>query len=228
MSLKGPKMSLVQDFLREWVLPPKVSRLFAPDTGKPVENSQGSDIDLYKEYVCRRWQLWRDSLLGASRYLEFGCGLSTQFAASNFDCQIRSVETDIVWSDKIQSILASQAEIVHVDLGPVGDWGRPEGYSKRLNFEEYCEVGFRNDYSPDVVLIDGRFRVAAFLTTLVRTAPGTTIVFDDYPGRPHYHVVEEFLSPEVISEDQAVFVRPLETSRGDLLAMRASFLHVMD
>jgi len=47
---------------------------------------------------------------------------------------------------------------------------------------------------PNVILIDGRFRVACFLASLLLAKPGTIILFDDYVNRPHYHVVEKHLS----------------------------------
>jgi len=42
------------------------------------------------------------------------------------------------------------------------------------------------------VSVDGRFRVASFLFSLLSARTGTTILFDDYMDRPNYFVVEEF------------------------------------
>jgi hypothetical protein len=43
-------------------------------------------------------------------------------------------------------------------------------------------------------LIDGRFRVACVLESLLHLGPNTTcnILVDDYAGRPHYKSIEEF------------------------------------
>ena len=70
------------------------------------------------------------------------------------------------------------------------------------------EAPFSEGFSPDVVLIDGRFRVACFLYALIHTKPGTVIIFDDYADRPEYHVVEEVISPVEVDQRQAKFVRP--------------------
>ncbi len=48
---------------------------------------------------------------------------------------------------------------------------------------------------PDVVLIDGRFRVACFLTVMLRATKPVTVLFDDYHKRPEYHWIEEFGAP---------------------------------
>ena len=53
----------------------------------------------------------------------------------------------------------------------------------------------REGVSPDLVLIDGRFRVASFLVSALLAQEGCTILFDDYFDRPNYHVVEKYLKP---------------------------------
>ena len=44
-----------------------------------------------------------------------------------------------------------------------------------------------------MVLIDGRFRVACFLFSLLNAKKDSIIIFDDYMNRSEYHVVEEVL-----------------------------------
>lgn len=41
-------------------------------------------------------------------------------------------------------------------------------------------------------MIDGRFRVACFLYSLLCAETGTVILFDDYSLRFRYHLVEDF------------------------------------
>ena len=50
---------------------------------------------------------------------------------------------------------------------------------------------YKNE-TPDLILIDGRFRVLCFLTSLKFSPKGTKILFDDYRDRQFYHIVEEF------------------------------------
>jgi hypothetical protein len=59
--------------------------------------------------------------------------------------------------------------------------------------------------SPDLVLIDGRFRVFCFLTSVKFAPVGTKILFDDYINRPFYHVVEEFCERIDTCGRQALF-----------------------
>jgi hypothetical protein len=63
--------------------------------------------------------------------------------------------------------------------------------------------------SPDLIVIDGRFRVACFLASLLRAEAGTTILFDDYVGREkRYAIVEKFLTPARVTSRMAIFVVP--------------------
>lgn len=126
----------------------------------------------------------------------------------NSATEIRSIETSRAHADLVRASLAREVDLVVVDVGPVEEWGRPVGYSCRGMFRSYFESYARNDDGiwPDLVLIDGRFRVACFLSTL-RVAPiGTRILFDDYKYRAHYHLVEEWVKPVDFCGEQALFI----------------------
>ena len=179
--------------------------------------------------MCERiWSLWREALDSANACLEFGCGLSTEFVSQNYKCRNRSVETSPEWVNHVRKQVPTEVEVIHVDLGPVGEWGRPLTYNFHDRFIKYFESGFDGDYRPDVILIDGRFRVACFLTSLLLSTPGTKIVIDDYPRQPQYHVVEQILAPASISSRQALFIRPQKIDRQRIHALRESFVNVMD
>ena len=60
----------------------------------------------------------------------------------------------------------------------------------------------------DVILIDGRFRVACFLYCLLKSKEGSFIFFDDYINRSYYHVVEDIIPAFDLCGRQAVFQVP--------------------
>jgi len=47
-------------------------------------------------------------------------------------------------------------------------------------------------YFVDLILIDGRFRVACALNLFDQIENNTTIIFDDFLNRKNYHVVLEY------------------------------------
>jgi hypothetical protein len=143
-----------------------------------------------------------------SSYFEFGSGDSTIWMSCNSSSHIRSIETSRAHANLVRAGLSREIDLEVADIGPVEEWGRPVGYSRREMFRSYCESFVPNDDGiwPDLVLIDGRFRVACFLATL-RVAPvGTRILFDDFKHRAFYHVVEDWVNPVDFCGEQALFV----------------------
>ncbi|MEJ6402171.1 hypothetical protein [Yoonia sp. 2307UL14-13] len=140
-----------------------------------------------------------DAYHKADVILEYGSGGSTVLASEMPGKTVFSVESDSAWSDNLQAYLdqtkpASMPVLHPVNIGPVGKWGRPVDDSRWRNYHSYpLSVWDRADFvQPDVVLIDGRFRAACFLTAVFRTQKPITIYFDDYVGRRRYHVAEDY------------------------------------
>ncbi len=172
--------------------------------------------------------LFRAAVADARIYGEYGLGASTLWIDQNTDAQIIGVETSASWLEQVTARLTRpDHDIRHINVGPVAKWGLPRSYRKRRNFIHYVE-GIWKNASPEVVLIDGRFRVACFLTCLLRARPGCVVVFDDYVDRKTYHVVEEVLTPEAVNTRQAVFIVPETLDMTAVKAMRDQFVMVMD
>lgn len=156
-------------------------------------------------------ELFKQVLSHTRVYGEYGCGQSTSWVASNTNAQVLSVDTSKIWVDKVLlSGLASkeQLNIVHIDLGAVAEWGYPIDYRCSDRFYEYTDWIWMQNKKPNTVLIDGRFRVCCFLTSLKYAEEGTNLLFDDYKNRPHYHVVEKYIDRADECGHQSLFVVP--------------------
>ena len=97
-----------------------------------------------------------------------------------------------------------------MDIGPTAEWGNPTDRTCSAQWPAYPSTVWKRycdtqEY-PDLILIDGRFRVACFLTTLIMARSGNTILFDDYYDRPHYHLVEKYLVPVSRAGRMAEFI----------------------
>jgi len=129
-------------------------------------------------------------------YFEYGCGKSTEFMYFHSNCKILSVDTSKFWVEKIKSISSldkdERLNLKWIDVGDIGEWGYPKSFKMRENFQVYANWFWKQNEIPDLVLIDGRFRVFCFLTSMKYAPIGTKIIFDDYINRPQYHLVEEF------------------------------------
>ncbi len=142
-------------------------------------------------------------------YFEYGVGDSTTWVLENTSSRIISVDTDKKWINKVDiSNRKKRIDIHWINLGEIENWGRPKTYEYRKQFIDYISCVWTFKLKADVTLIDGRFRVASFLFSLINAKEGSMIIFDDYVNRPHYHVVEEVLEAHTYCGRQAVFIVP--------------------
>ena len=140
--------------------------------------------------------LFKDLIKNIDIYFEYGCGKSTEYMYRFTKSKIFSVDTSKEWIDKIQSItddkIDDRLNLKWIDVGEIENWGQPKSFKMRKNFTIYADWLWKQNKEPGLVLIDGRFRILCFLTTLRYSPIGTKIIFDDYKERQLYHIVEEF------------------------------------
>ena len=169
-------------------------------------------------------QIFDQLIRDCSSYLEYGSGGSTVVAA-RLGKPFISVDTDRFYMNAVKkkvSDLSPLQKFVHADIGVTGPWGVPlkarnPSPSRLTKWKDYPNAPWRiidEAKRPDLILIDGRFRVAAALTCLLKTisAPHTYILFDDYFDRPDYHGMEEFIEPLARYGRMALFQPQMQES----------------
>ncbi len=139
---------------------------------------------------------------GAATILEYGTGGSTVVAAGLPGRRVFSVESSAPWLAKMQAWFdfnppSATLSLHHADIGKTRDWGFPVDNKYVTRWSGYpISVWDREDFvHPDVVLIDGRFRLACALTVLFRISRAVTVLIDDYLGRPRYAQIERLVGP---------------------------------
>ncbi|WHO40830.1 hypothetical protein PMI04_009680 [Sphingobium sp. AP49] len=153
--------------------------------------------------------LW-ECLGRASNYLEFGCGGSTLLAAMCPGIKsISTVETDGAWLEKVagaQELIGAPATKFHVDIGETGEWGFPVSDADAIKWPNYhVHIWDRIQIRPDMIFIDGRFRVATLLAALMHCPEASVLVIHDFWPREHYHAVLPFVDEVRSAETLAVF-----------------------
>ena len=143
-----------------------------------------------------------DAYGDADVILEYGSGGSTFLALEAGAEFVMAVESDAVWAQSIEKKLAAQHDperfrVHHADIGRTIKWGRPANSTGFARYHGYALSVYGMPWfrEPDLVLIDGRFRVACFLTVMLKVRRDVTVLFDDYFDRPEYHWVEDFFKP---------------------------------
>jgi hypothetical protein len=120
-------------------------------------------------------------LARSQRYFELGMGGSTLLAVRSGVAQIVSVDSDKSWIEAVRAhpeiaphCAAGSTSLIHADIGPVADWGRPADRSAVRQWSRYVSAGWtewaRRNTLPDLVLVDGRFRLACCLSVALVAA----------------------------------------------------------
>jgi hypothetical protein len=154
---------------------------------------------------------FRKQLESARNYLEYGSGGST-ILANRLVNTLVSVDSDVSFLADVRRKLAEEGrramtKLIPVNIGLTYDWGMPvftKPTRRRVHrWQNYPTAPWRYYRSiaqqPDLILVDGRFRVACVLESLLSLSPlsGAQILVDDYADRPHYQVVERFADLEM-------------------------------
>jgi hypothetical protein len=150
----------------------------------------------------------------AHHSLEFGAGGSTTLALKLGVGRIVSVESDASWIARIHGDWAASRAIedgrltlLHADIGPIGRMGGPGKDAPRQKWPSYARTPWPHIDAAklDLVLIDGRFRVACALEAALRCADHTAIVIHDFWNRPAYHGLLPFFDALERCQTMGVF-----------------------
>ena len=152
---------------------------------------QDNEIELFGKY-----------LLKSSNYIEFGAGGSTIYALEKNIKNIYSIETDISWINKLKKFKLIQDKlnkkeltIKYLDLECKWwkhvSWRSSTEFCSKKNWSLYSKLANECTFTPDLILIDGRFRVASALESIKIMNDDTFLLIHDYI-RKQYYVVEDF------------------------------------
>jgi hypothetical protein len=194
-------------------------------TAKVVIGNRMRKVEIAAEppFDAESARYFRDQLAGARNYLEYGSGASTVLA-NQLVTNLVSVDSDASLLADVRRTLCqndrrAMAKLIHVNIGMTVDWGFPvfqKPTRRRVRrWEEYAKAPWRYfrtiGQQPDLVLVDGRFRVACVLESLLSLSPmsESKILVDDYVDRPEYAVVEEYADVEIVGRMAVLHPRRL-------------------
>lgn len=175
-------------------------------------------------------RFFEQSLRDSRFYLEFGSGGSTVLAA-RLGKQGVSIEGDGYYCRDVRRKLrgvSHDMQLFHVNIGRTGEWGYPLDQrptdSNVAAWRRYVGKPFDKlgDGFYDLVLVDGRFRVACALQTIAeakKRKASLRLLVDDYHDaeepRPHYYAIEKYARMTGTAGRIAIF----DIEAGDLIAV---------
>jgi hypothetical protein len=177
----------------------------------PNVAAAGAEVEIGLPHMsAAELALFRQAIKGRASYCEFGVGGSTLLAVEAGIGRIVSVESDKAWLDAagthpvLRSAVAEQRlTLLHADIGQTKEWGFPADATAKPRWPGYWmrpwALWAEQRAMPELVFVDGRFRVACCLAALqFALAAGAppeayAVVIHDFDAtRPHYDAVTEF------------------------------------
>jgi hypothetical protein len=151
----------------------------------------------------------------ATHYMEFGSGGSTYQASIRPNMKsICTVESDLEWIQILKSKISHPS--IQYNYIDINAFPKSLGYpGKKCSVEamkKYSDVKVSSE--TDLVLIDGRFRVACCLKLIGQINDSCIVVFDDFLNRPHYHVILDYFTIVEQTENNSLVV--LQRKKGTI------------
>lgn len=176
-----------------------------------------------------------DKLSSASVFMQFGAGSITLEAVRLESIQsVIAVESNKSVSDKLYELANNKEKLrmMYANLGEVNESGVPEGNSEFLNYHQYMVLpwALADKYNtfPDLILIDGPFKVASFLYSLVCAEEGTTILFNNFFNNEAYSIARNYALLEERHDGLAEFTVHKNYVISELTAMIAKYSVIPD
>ena len=140
---------------------------------------------IYEELTAFLSFLTKDTI-----YFETGSGCSS-IIAKYYEKKTYAVEGCIKYY-KIGIKNGLKDVLIFKDLKPdVFKWSYPGKKSNLNDWKNYFQ-SYKKEYNADVILIDGRFKVATAMDIFDKIRDDTVILLHEYFERPSYFILEEY------------------------------------
>lgn len=182
----------------------------APDAEAQYEKENNLELPDAPFMTKNEQAFFKEALDNTNRYFEFGSGGSTVWAVKQ-NLTVQGVESDARWVSSLKAKLGERCQVKTVDIGPTREWGLPATMEHKDKFPDYSRAIHDHDTAFDLILVDGRFRVACTIASIQhiykhhKNIDNAHIFIHDFWNRPHYHCVLQFLEPVKTVESAGLF-----------------------
>jgi len=188
-----------------------INELYIKKIKKKIIKLKRSSIEwpLPKEIIFKPWMTTKDLkafcsfMKPGNIYFEFGSGGSTNIA-SFYNVKTYSVESDVKWHKKLKDNNI-KANYITIDLNV--QWAGYPG--QKVNIEKWKRYiqAYKKEYNANIILIDGRFRVACGLDIFPKIKNDCIVLIHDYTKRIQYHFLENYYFKIKTWDNLAAFIK---------------------
>lgn len=175
------------------------------------------DVDIQGGFSRKACLLWLSYITSNTRYFEWGSGFTTR-TADKIASRVTSVEGSYSWYKYMTSYnLSHTTRLLYVDIGKTGAFSHP--INRNVDSRPYINA---INTTQDVVLVDGRWRVACAISSFRFIEPDGRLMIHDF-NRRSYHTILKFYDKERESGNLAIFKRKHNISDAELQHYEAIF-----
>ncbi len=149
-------------------------------------------------------------IMSADKYFEFGSGGSTQLAClvGKPTLEIWTVDSSasflqgVMARPCLKNISVDRIHAITVDIGPTGNWGYPlnEDEHHRHKWAAYSKATSNITSKLDVILIDGRFRIACAVQAMLHHPRSKILIHDFFAEHSNHREYRKLLNISQIVE----------------------------
>lgn len=160
--------------------------------------------------------LFNKTVKSSKHYLEFGLGGSTIQALRKSKAQVYTMDSSADWIVRLREyryirlMEKQRLKIYFIDIGEIKKWGYPVDDTSKSKFPVYSSYILNQvkDLDIDTVLIDGRFRVACALYTILTFYHHESIklLIHDFWNRSKYHILLDYLEEQDRADRLGLFI----------------------
>jgi hypothetical protein len=152
------------------------------------------------EMTSSEKDLFEKILKKSISYIEYGMGGSTILALTKSQAKICSIESSESWCEEMRKFKIirdhenGRLTIRNIAIGETKEWGYPVSTDNSEKFSNYSKAPYELEdlRNADLILVDGRFRVACCLMAILKCNSDVRIFVHDYSKRISYNIIEKY------------------------------------
>ena len=206
-------------FNTDWVRREIELEAFNKKNPMPLMNS--AETNLLEKYISK-----------VKTVFEFGCGGRTLYISSKKNIKkIYSVESDKEWIKHVKDGLPKKAKVFYVDINAdSSNHGHPKNDEKIDEWPKYSAfLKSRRNYFPDLILVDGRFRVACCLQSIGKMKKDSYLLVHDFDTKVRsYGAIEKYFDRIDQADSLHVFRKKENIQQKQLRKDLKKYLYLSD
>lgn len=150
--------------------------------------------------------VWMSFLNSNTRYFEWGSGFTTR-AADNITMRVTSVEGSREWYRTMKAhAFSNRTTLQYIDIGETQAFSHPKDPTRGSRYIHAINS------TQDIILIDGRWRVACAVAAFPFLAPRGRLMVHDF-GRKKYHALLKIYVKETEVDELAILTPKSNVSK---------------